>query len=302
VQNIISNICIVGLGRQGNVHLEAAIKLKGMLIVEKVFAFDINGAYVDAMLEEFEFIKLNKLEHLPHGKNLYVLCAPSIEHIDIINKIRKFDKNSHILKEKPIKVEDGWSFDENIHVAQQRFFNPSYIFAKNYMHLIGNIKYFDYQYTLNDTIESWYWDNTRGGGCMLNVGWHFAFVMLWFLGEPTKFDVHKIRTNRKSFKYDTDDTVFIDVEYQDFFGKAYLSVADSSKRDSFRVIGDKGTMEVNKTGCVIFDTDGNVSKKEDGNELLSYMSQLCNAFYETSDKLDKLARINLKTMELIAGV
>jgi len=83
-QREVSNICIVGLGRQGNVHLQAAIELKKMKLVGDVFAYDTNGDYVDEILQEFDFIKLDRLEDIPKVKNTYVLCAPSNVHDDII--------------------------------------------------------------------------------------------------------------------------------------------------------------------------------------------------------------------------
>jgi len=134
---------------------------------------------------------------------------------------------------------------------------------------------------------------------MLNVGWHLVFLLIWFFGEPKSMSTNKVKTDRKSFEYNTDDTVFIDLEYESFFGKAYMSVADSSKRDIFRIIGDKGTMEVNKKKCVVFDVNGDIIAKEDGNELLSYMTQLSSVLSDDFSRRNELKLINKITSKMI---
>lgn len=298
MNNFKKSICIIGMGRQGRIHLKAAVELQRMNLIDKVFTYDIDDEPVSEIKNDFKFLELSSLNEIKDQDVLCVLCTPNNTHDEIIKRLVDINSEVVILKEKPIN--EGQLVDlVGLHIAQQRFFNKSYVFAKKNIDLIGKISYFDYQYTLNDNEESWYWDKKRGGGCFLNVGWHFIFIINWFFGEPITMTVEKIKTGRKSFEYDTDDTVFIDAKYNNFFGKAYLSVADSSKRDSFRIIGDKGTIEVNKKECNIYGQDGKIIKKDDGNEMLSYMEQLWKACSNEKNNLTELKVINNLTNDIV---
>jgi predicted dehydrogenase len=300
MKNSIKNICIVGLGRQGNVHLEAASALQKMGLLKSIFVFDTDKEKVFSCTKQHSFKIIDNIDYAFHDPTLFVICTPNNLHEKIILNIKHHNSTAIFLKEKPItKGFIGKINDKIVNVAQQRFFNEAYIFAKRHLNLIGELKYFDYQYTLNDNRESWYWDKNSGGGCYINIGWHFIFLAIWFFGNPEKINVTKLITDRKNFSYNTDDTTFVDMYYKNFFGKVYMSVAETNKKDLLRIVGTMGTIEVNKNRCVILSTNGEIIKEKEGDEMIAYMKQIWSICENNKLVLSQLRTLNLKTDKVI---
>ncbi len=165
-------------------------------------------------------------------------------------------------------------------IVQNRFFANHYNVAKKWLNdnLIGKILFFEYRYILNDQKESWYWNPRAGGGCWINIGWHFAFILEWFFGTPIDIKVNKIKSSKRAWEYETDDTVFVTCSYYDFNGNAYMSVVDSFTEDSFKIVGSNGTISISKDGAILMDNYGNIKEKESAENLLSYMHQARDIF------------------------
>lgn len=158
--------------------------------------------------------------------------------------------------------------------------------------------FFEYRYILNDQKESWYWNPKAGGGCWVNIGWHFAFVLEWFFGTPLNIKVDKIKSSKRAWKYETDDTVFVNCSYDDFSGRAYMSVVDSFQEDSFKIVGTNGTIIILKDDAKLIDNYGNVKEKEKSENLLSYVYQIKDMFNKNTNK--QLLEYNIKAMKIIS--
>lgn len=244
------NIAIAGLGKQGMVHLNALLKLRHESKIKIVAVCDKNKDFLQVLS------KKEKIESFFNHKEMINKCGEKIDLLILAlpnNIYSEFifdssDKKFSILKEKPFAT----SIDETttyryiqqeknikIHTAQQRFFTKSYIYAKKCINdgLLGNLLFFDYQYSLNDKKESWYWDQEAGGGCWLNVGWHMIFVIVWFFGKPDIISVNKIKTQKRSWEYETDDTVMFSCNYNNGLeGKGFVSVTDTAKEKKSRLL------------------------------------------------------------------
>ncbi len=238
--------------------------------------------------------------------DVIILALPNNQYENVLTLSEL--KGKYVLKEKPfaMSLDQAEQFTEiaqknsvRFNIAQQRFFADQYRTAKKWLDdgLIGDILFFEYRHILNDQKESWYWEESAGGGCWLNVGWHFAFLMEWFFGTPDHLEVEKMSSSKRAFEYKTDDTVFITCNYKTFSGRAYLSVVDSFREDSFRITGSLGVINMSRDCAHLFDNYGNVKEKEKGNELLSYMYQSTGVVQR--DLYDSLFTYNIRAMKII---
>lgn len=139
---------------------------------------------------------------------------------------------------------------------------------------------------------------SQGGGCWLNIGWHFAFILEWFFGTPQNISVNKIKSRKRAWEYQTDDTVFAICAYKNFTGRAFMSVVDSLAEDSFKIVGSNGTIIITKDNAILMDNYGNKKEKEKAENLLSYVYQAKNIFKK--DVQDKLLDYNIKAMKIIS--
>jgi predicted dehydrogenase len=143
---------------------------------------------------------------------------------------------------------------------------------------VGEILLFDYDFVLQDPGESkskWYWDGTAGGGCWYGLGWHACFLIAWYLGLPDQIRVQMIRSNRRNWPYQTDDTTVFECSYKDGpLVRGFTSVVGVEKREQLFIQGTKGTIQVDRAGAVLFDAKGTVVKKLDNTAMNPYVKQL----------------------------
>lgn len=189
-----------------------------------------------------------------------------------------------------------------IHTAQQHFFTKSYIYAKKIIDekIIGNILFFEYKYSLNDQEKSWYWNKEDGGGCWLNVGWHMIFVIIWFFGIPQTLNVCNIKTNKRQWKYNTNDSTAFSCSYKNkLIGNRFVSVVDKFKEKTIRVIGDKGQFILKKNDLFLYDNQDNLIKEINGEEEQEiYENQILN-FIKGGKRTQELKKYNEITTNII---
>ncbi len=303
------NYGIVGLGKQGQQHLKALQALARFDSELKIFICDTDKEYVDKLSKELNFPGFYSCTEMLVSVKIDVLIValPNDKYKEVLelNEL----KNTYVIKEKPLAV----SFDEAqlfidllsskkvlFTVVQNRFFANHYNVAKKWLesNLVGDILFFEYRYVLNDKKESWYWDPKSGGGCWINIGWHFAFIIEWFFGNPVEINVNKIKSSKRAWEYQTDDTVFVTCSYDGFVGRAYMSVVDSLTEDSFKIVGSLGTIIISKDDAVLIDNYGNKKDKEKAENLLSYMYQAKEVL--NKDVRENLMDLNIKTMKIIS--
>lgn len=302
------NYGIVGLGKQGKQHLSALLTLARIDNNISIFLCDTDEEYVKKLSSELGLKGYNSCVNLldnvkidvlilalPNNKYKEILDIPTLNNISII-KEKPF---ATTLKEAKLFLQKTKDKSINFNIVQNRYFANHYILAKKWLEygLIGKILFFEYRYTLNDKKESWYWNLESGGGCWLNIGWHFAFLLSWFFGLPKDIKVNKIKSSKRAWDYGTDDTVFVSCNYNNFTGNAYLSVVDSFSEDIFKIVGDIGTLCISKNDSILFDNNGNVVLKEKAENLLSYIHQIKDIFKDGIS--DDLLKHNLNAMKII---
>ena len=303
------NYGIVGLGKQGRQYLKALKALSDLNSSVNVFICDEEKDCTDVLSQELGLQGFYSCKEMLESVKLdtLVLAVPNDRYKEILelNEL----KNISVIKEKPLATsyQEAQYFIDllnnkgvKFNIAQNRFFANHYNAAKKWIDndLIGKILFFEYRYILNDQKESWYWDTKAGGGCWLNIGWHFAFVITWFFGVPQNIKGDKVKSRKRAFEYQTDDTVFVTCTYEDFTGRALMSVVDSLTEDSFKIVGSNGTIIITKDNAILMDNYGNKKEKEKAENLLSYVYQAKNIFKK--DIQDKLLDCNIKTMKIIS--
>jgi predicted dehydrogenase len=300
------NYVLIGLGKQGKQYLRALRMFTNK--TQDIFLCDIDKKYTQNLAKSMDSTNWSDsyLEAIKSKTGTIIIAVPNDEYLKIFSSISQCRLS--IIKEKPlarnwieaqeilnVAAKKSWRFN----VAQTRFFANHYLSAKKWLdsHFIGDILYFDYRYTLDDQRESWYWESNRGGGCWLNVGWHLVFLLEWFFGSPQKAIVNKIKSCKRAWAYDTDDTVFATFNYPNFIGTAYLSVLDSFSEDSFKIVGSNGTIYISKYFASIVDNFGEISFKEKAENAASYFNLVTNIFQKENHR--QLLQLNINTMKFI---
>ncbi len=304
------NYGIVGLGKQGQQHLDALQTLSNFDSELKIFICDTDQKHVDILSKELRLQGFYSCKDMLDNVKIdvLILALPNDKYKEVL-ELDKL-KNILLIKEKPLATsyEEAQFFidllknkEVKFNIVQNRFFANHYIAAKKWLggEQIGEILFFEYRYVLNDQKESWYWDPKSGGGCWLNIGWHFAFILEWFFGSPKDIKVNKLQSSKRAFQYQTDDTVFVVCSYENFSGRAYMSVVDSLSEDSFKIVGSLGTILISKDNSILMDNYGNKKEKEKAENLLSYVYQSKNIFDKNIS--DKLLEINIKAMKIISN-
>jgi predicted dehydrogenase len=302
----------VGLGNQGREHLNAALALSGdQLRVVGVCDSDPSRAAVaeELGLPFFQSYR-EALEKL--APQVVVVCVPNHLHVDVTIDCLK--RGAHVLKEKPLALtlqegarlmDQATTSDRLLRITQQRFYHPRYRMAHSWRSEIGSPTYVSYEFTLNDTRQSWYWDDRCGGGSWYGLGWHACAVVNWFLGLPKTAAMKALASGRRTWDYTTDDTAACTVEFENgCYGRLLTSVAHPTKTETFQLHGTRGSIEVTRARAVLFDLEGKILRQHDANVDLreTYVAQL-SSFLEALDRGDHRDDHALATMELVqAGI
>ncbi|MDD3032848.1 MAG: Gfo/Idh/MocA family oxidoreductase [Candidatus Pacebacteria bacterium] len=307
------NIAIIGLGKQGAVHFDAALKLQEEGKINLLAICDKDKMFIKKMAKMYKIDGFSNYKDLiskyEKDLDLLILCLPNNVYSEVI--LDCLNKKCIVLKEKPfassLSEAATYEFLQEekkiiIRTAQQRFFTKAYIFAKKCIDsgLIGKPLFFEYQYSLNDERESWYWNKGAGGGCWLNVGWHMIFVIIWFFGNPDIVNVSKIRADKRCWKYDTDDSVMFSCKYDSgLVGNGFISVADTFKEKSFKIVGDKGYLIIIKNKLTLYNNEDEIIKEiEDEGESEIYKRQILDIL-KGGKRISQLEKYNIATMKII---
>ncbi|MFA5755118.1 MAG: Gfo/Idh/MocA family oxidoreductase [Candidatus Paceibacterota bacterium] len=307
------NIAIIGLGKQGAVHFDAALKLQKEGRINLLAVCDKDITFINKLSKEHKISGFSNYKDLlskyEKDLDLLILCLPNNVYPEII--LNCLNKKYIVLKEKPfassLPESTTYEFLEEgrkimIRTAQQRFFTKAYIFAKKCIDsgLIGKPLFFEYQYSLNDERESWYWDKKAGGGCWINVGWHMIFIIIWFFGNPDIINVSKIRADKRCWKYDTDDSVMFSCKYNSgLVGNGFISVADTFKEKKFKIVGDKGYLIIIKNKLTLYNNEDEIIKEIEGEEESEIYKKQILDILKNGKKISELEKYNIATMKII---
>lgn len=307
---MLQNIAIIGLWRQWWLYLDSALNLHNKKLVNLIAVCEkdidrlekLNISWIKKY-SDFELM----LWELWNQIDLVIVCLPNNIHKELIDRCLGY--SFLILKEKPLasnkqELEFYKENNLNLSIAQQRYFMNSFNLAKEWMHhwKIWEVIFFDYLYCLNDTKESWYWEKNKWWWAWINIWWHMLFTLLWFFEEISEISIEKLKTDKREWCYDTEDTVVSNfIVRKHIRWRWLLSVVDSTKQKHINIVWTKWTITIKKWEAVLLDNLWNILEAErDWGDLELYEKQILFFVEKDGDKLANLNEINKKTMnELI---
>lgn len=175
----------------------------------------------------------------------------------------------HVLKEKPFAVTVAEAralrslaaeSQVEIMTTLQRRFNPTYTSFFQLVGQIGTPFSVDVQYTLGVEHPEEGWRGQRakaGGGCLIDMGYHMLDLVIWYLGLPTTVCATLSAAAVPGAVYDAEDTANVLMSWSSgLHGTMRISRAMPPKTERFRLVGDRGAIEIERGVIRRFDASG----------------------------------------------
>lgn len=232
----------------------------------------------------------------------------------------------HVLKEKPLACSlaearqfESWSrmYGVKLMVSTQRRFDPAFRIARSLIPELGPIYEVHGQYLKNISRLDVGWRanfSTSRGGALLDMGYHFVDLILWFLGTP-QAGIARIGTgNRKGQHYDVEDTIQMSLTYGtttdrngSYLAQATISRAAPFSSEELTIIGTNGALLFQNDKIKLLETNGSVrleiAKSKDWQlALQNQWNAFCALVRGNSIESTNLASEHLGHLALIDGL
>lgn len=254
---------VIGLGKQSrDDHLPAIaqsanFELVGVCDTDKEKAGEIGAQYGVAGYDNLgEMINAQDFQ-------VAVVSIPHHAYLNVISTLVTAGK--HIIKEKPFatSVAEARQLLQILHggssylgITVQRRFNPIYRTFHQLKRYIGKIYSIEGVYTMNVATLDEGWRASKdlsGGGALVDMGYHFVDLLIWYFGMPASVTARMTRGNRPGQKYDVEDTAHLLFDYHLEFqydekvvGNFVISRVYPEKQERVRVFGTNGVVEVSR--------------------------------------------------------
>jgi len=271
---MVLRIVIVGFGKQSKEdHLPAIIQSEKY---ELVAICDSCYNTVNVASGQYGVSGYTDLGELIKSQDFQValVSVPHHAYISVVSTLVTAQK--HIIKEKPFAtsvaeaqqllriLEKGSTF---LGVTVQRRFNPIYQTFHQLKKHIGKVYSIEGAYTINVPSLDTGWRASKemsGGGALVDMGYHFIDLLVWYFGLPTTVTARMSRGNRPGQSYDVEDTAHLlfdyclDSEYEEkLIGNFVISRVYPEKQEHVRVLGTRGVVEVSRGVIRLLDLEGN---------------------------------------------
>jgi predicted dehydrogenase len=268
-------VAVIGLGKQASEDHLPAVAASDMY--ELLAVCDVDAEKVKVISEQYNVPGFVSLDDLFTHTSLDVIIAalPHVYYIDVVRKAAQ--RHIHIIKEKPfaISIQEAIELQQLIHnhriyvgVTLQRRFNPVFQAFHQLKRRIGKIYLFEGRYTFNiqDLGQGWRaWRNLAGGGALIDMGYHFVDLLVWYFGIPTTITARLSRGNREGQAYDAEDTAHLMADYvidgqyhEKIIGDILISRVYPRKEEELLIYGTKGSIKVQRGKIERFDLNGTV--------------------------------------------
>ena len=265
---------VIGLGRQSREdHLPAIVQsanfeLVGVCDTDQKKAEEVGTHYnVPGYTELDELINVQDFQ-------VAVVSIPHHAYLNVISMLVTTGK--HIIKEKPFatSVAEAKQLLQILRSGQiylgvivQRRFNPIYRTFHQLKKYIGKIYSIEGAYTMNIAELDTGWRASKdlsGGGALVDMGYHFVDLLIWYFGMPASVTARMTRGNRPGQQYDVEDTVHLLFDYhlefqydEKLVGNFVISRVYPEKQERVRVFGTNGVVEVSRGLIRRLDINGN---------------------------------------------
>jgi predicted dehydrogenase len=252
-------VSVFGLGSIGRRHLSNLLLLKKELNITELRGFDINP--------QKKFLKpfLNKvsisdnLENIASDTDVAFVCSPTHLHIKSLRNILKFCK-PHIYLEKPFShtLSDCKNIskiiktnNKKLHVGYMMINHPITLMAKNYLKKIGRVLFARAE--AGFYLPSWHpWERyqdfymskiEQGGGALLDIS-HEINLLQFLFGKVKSVSGSSIKTV-SDLELSSDDLTLSTLQFENFSAQIQLDLLQFEEARFFKIIGTKGSIEVN---------------------------------------------------------
>lgn len=265
---------VIGLGKQSrDDHLPAIAQSANF---ELVGVCDTDKKKAEEIGVHYGVASNDNLGEMINGQGFHVAVV-SIPHHAYLNVISTLvTAGKHIIKKKPFAtsvaearqllqiLRGGSSY---LGITVQRRFNPIYRTFHQLKRYIGKIYSIEGAYTLNVVALDEGWRASKdlsGGGALVDMGYHFVDLLIWYFGMPASITARMTRGNRPGQKYDVEDTAHLLFDYHLEFqydekvvGNFIISRVYPEKQERVRVFGTNGVVEVSRGLVRRLDVNGN---------------------------------------------
>jgi len=265
---------VIGLGKQSrDDHLPAIVQSTNF---ELVGVCDTDKRKAKEIGEQYRVTGYDNLGEMINAQDFQVAVV-SIPHHAYLNVISTLvTAGKHIIKEKPFatSVAEARQLLQILHggssylgVTVQRRFNPIYRTFHQLKRYIGKIYSIEGAYTMNVAALDEGWRASKdlsGGGALVDMGYHFVDLLIWYFGMPASVTARMTRGNRPGQKYDVEDTAHLLFDYhlefqydEKIVGNFVISRVYPEKQERVRVFGTNGVVEVARGLVRRLDANGN---------------------------------------------
>jgi len=263
---------IIGLGKQMiEDHLPAAVESEKFDVVA---VCDINFEKVNAISCKYQLDGFNDLEKMLKKMrfDVAVVAIPHHQYFSAISKL--VEHRIHVIKEKPFAVnrEEALKFHQIVSqnnlflgVTLQRRFNPIFQAFHQLKKRIGKIYSIEGKYVMNIAKLDEGWRSSKelaGGGVLIDMGYHFIDLLVWYMGLPTSVTARLSRGNRPGQSYDVEDTVNLLFDYsldtpeEKVIGNFIISRVYPRKEEKLTFFGTKGIINIQRGKIQRLDSNG----------------------------------------------
>ncbi len=262
----VRRVAVIGVGRQAREdHLPAIVasartELVGVCDPNEELGAATATKYGTPYFEDHRAL-------LDTAPDFVVVVAPHEAHRSITEEAIR--RRVHVLKEKPfaVSMSDARALlvladahHVEVMTTLQRRFNPTYTSFFQLVKHIGTPFSVDIQYTLGVDRPDLGWRGHRssaGGGCLIDMGYHMLDLVIWYLGCPDRVCATVSTRAVPDSDYDAEDTANVLMTWASgLHGTMRVSRAIPPKTERFRLVGDRGAIEIERGVIRRFDRDG----------------------------------------------
>jgi predicted dehydrogenase/8-oxo-dGTP pyrophosphatase MutT (NUDIX family) len=263
-------VVVIGLGHQGRKeHLPSILnnprlKLVGVVDCQKDTVNSISRQYQVPGFQNVDTL-LNQIH-----PDIAVVCVPHCEYEAILTSLLK--AHVAIFKEKPFACTfpDAMKLHRKIiqtngqvMVHVQRRFSPYYEAAKPLLKKIGKPFFIEGHYFLyiDDPHSGWRGKRkSAGGGCIIDMGYHFIDLLLLYLGLPDQVHAEFGSFAKENVLYDAEDTASILINYskKKLFGTLNFSRYIGPKDEYLQIVGTEGSILVKNNAIMLYKNNGEI--------------------------------------------
>lgn len=270
------HVAVIGLGKQSKEDHLPAIKVSNLF--KLVGLVDSDPERLKQFSNEYHVPGFSSIEALlsssVHKPDVAVVAIPHTTYPSVIKLLA--ENSIHIIKEKPFatSMKEANEFKSlsakyniGIYVTLQRRFNPIFFTFNQLKQHVGAVFSIEGRYTMNIARLDEGWraqQSLAAGGALIDMGYHFVDLLIWYYGLPDSISCKLSRKNRGDQKYDVEDTAAITFTYNDsagdekrILGSMLVSRVYPQKEESLTVYGSLGSVQVQRGRLVRRDLDGN---------------------------------------------